>query len=163
MFNKNVNSIFNEQNAGFKQKMLETPFDIAQSVISAHKSQSGDYVIALNNVPLDSMENPFEDSKQIVAASVEPNLSQSDVVVIFGFGFGYLPKRVFVETKAKIIIYEPNLNVCRFVFEYVDFSDLLSSHRVIISDDINFCLEKIHGLFFKNEKINFIFNKYYIY
>ncbi len=69
--------------------------------------------------------------------------------IIFGLGLGYLFKEFCENSKGLVIMYEPNLEVLKVVFEIVDFSQELFRKNVKVASDL--------------EELRELFQKYYKY
>lgn len=95
-------------------------------------SESQDVNLLYKGVTVHDSNNP-----QIEAINAFGNInstSENSVTVIFGLGLGYLFKRAYIESKGKIVVYEPNLDILKFTFEVVDFSKELADERVYIAN-----------------------------
>lgn len=79
--------------------------------------------------------NGAEAEAQKVFASV-PN-SPSSMHVVFGMGLGFLFQEFCKNSKGKVIIYEPNLEILRVTLELVDFSQELSQKNVFVTSDLS--------------------------
>lgn len=161
MFNKNIEAV-KKTNPDLAKKLLKVTLNDAQNEVSALETESDDFIIAYNNIPLDSEKDPIEDSLANWQANVDEELSKNDIVIIFGFGLGYLFKRAYISSPAKIFIYEPKINILRFVLEYVDFSEQLADERVYLTDNDKDFIDKLTEKYITNDKIKFIYPPGYI-
>ncbi len=93
------------------------------------------------------------------------NDSVDSIYFVFGIGLGYLFKEVFARLKGKIILFEPNKEVLKSVFEIVDFKNELSSSRVRVICDADDILNNILYFYNYSAKVVFLFldsyKKYY--
>ena len=160
MFNKNISAlkIYNPQLA---KKLEEYPLEKAQKQVSAHKAASGDFIIAYNNIALDDMQNPIEKAKNIWTQMTHFEFEKNDIAVIFGLGLGYLFKRAYVSASSRILLYEPSLDVLRFVFEYVDLSEQLLDSRVCLCNTEDDCANFLSVKYIVNDRIEVVFSPVY--
>ncbi len=161
MFLKNINAI-EKTNSHLAEKLSNISLEEARQDINVYNATSGDLIISYKEKLLDDADNPIEQTKQNWIANTNDNLSKNDIVIVFGLGLGYLFKRAYISSNSKILIYEPNTNILRFVLEYVDFSNELSDKRVFLAND-----EKQFENFFKHnylskDKLEFIYPKGYL-
>ena len=56
---------------------------------------------------------------------------------IYKLGLGYLLKRFNKKVKGYIIIYEPDIEILRLIFEIIDFTQELSNPNVFIFDSLD--------------------------
>lgn len=161
MFLKNLNAL-NAKNPILAKKLQEVSIEDAQEVISVIQAESGDLIIAYNDQPLDDIVNPLEKSKNIWYGLIKSQLKKNDIVLVFGLGLGYLFKRAYVSSNSRIIIYEPKIEIIRFVLEYVDFSEQLQDKRVYITDEESDCLEYLAEKYISNDKIEILYSEIYL-
>lgn len=138
MFEKNIKALTNK-NPLLADKLRKMNFNN----ISALESQSGDINIAYNNTLLHSEINPIEEANNIFSSKIKDN-KKNDFHIILGLGLGYLFKRAFVSSIGKIILFEPYLDILRFTFEYVDFSQEIESNRVYVCNSVDEVLSVIN-------------------
>lgn len=161
MFLKNLNAL-NIQNPNLAKKLKEIDLEDAQKVVSVLQAQSGDLIIAYNNQPLDNVVNPLEQSKNIWDSLIKTQLKKNDIVLVFGLGLGYLFKRAYVNSHSRIVVYEPNIEVLRFVLEYVDFYEQLQDKRVYITHKESDCVEYLSEKYISNDKIEIVYSEIYL-
>ena len=161
MFQKNINALKSINNE-LAEKLINLSLEDAQTIVAPHYSKSNHYIIALNNFPLEDIENPIESAKNVWNEQTDKNLGLQDFVLIFGLGMGYLLKRASISCLSNIFLYEPNLHVLRFVLNYVDFSDIFSKNNFYISDNINDIFGKFEEKYLSKNKVNVVVNKYYL-
>ncbi len=160
MFQRNIEAIKkNNSELAFKLQKI----DLAQisHKFAVEKAHSGDLIILYKEKPLDDINSPLAAAKQIFDNTITSTLKNNDIVIVFGFGLGYLFKRAIVSTEAKILLYEPNIEIIRYVLEYVDFSNELSQNRIFITNSLNYCTALIQNKFIAKDKIEILFNKQY--
>lgn len=161
MFKKNLEAI-NKSNHDLTKRLNTISIEDAKKSIEVYQAQSGDVIISYNNVMLDNATNPIEDSNINWQNNVQEQLLNTDIIIIFGLGLGYLFKRAYISCPCKILIYEPNLEVLRFVLEYVDLSEQLSDTRVFLTNDENDFSNYLTEKYITNDKIKFIYPPGYL-
>ncbi len=160
MFKKNLEALkYSNKNLAEK---LEKKSLSEIATINTLESACGDLIISYGEIPLNSPENPVLESKDLWNRTINSPLKKNDIVIIFGLGLGYLFKRAFVSTNAKILVYEPFEDVLRFTLEYVDFSKELSENRVFISNDIGEIFQKLEEEYLSGDKIEFLYTDGYV-
>ncbi len=93
-----------------------------------YATEAGDYTIEAEGLCLHAVSGAQEEARQVVEAQCKPGLDK--IHVILGMGLGYLLDAAHTASQGKIVVYEPNLSLLRFVFEHVDLSSYLQSGRV---------------------------------
>lgn len=94
-------------------------------------SESGDPNLFYNNIALHCTKNPQAEALKEFNR-ISPG--SSHIVILMGIGLGYCVKRFFQNSKCKIIIFEPDLNILKFTLEAVDFSQEINSERFFITN-----------------------------
>ena len=161
MFNNNLKAL-NTINSELANRISAISIEEAKKNIEVFQSPSSHLVIAYKNIPLDNPDNPIQDSLTNWQNNIKDSLSKNDIVICFGLGLGYLFKRAYISSPSKIIVYEPNIEILRFVFEYVDFSEQLLDKRVFITDNENEISDYISEKYLINDKIDFIYPPGYL-
>lgn len=161
MFLKNLNAL-NIQNPTLVKRLKEFSIEDAKKVVSVLQAESGDLIIAYNNQPLDDLINPLEKSKNVWDGLIKSQLKKNDIVLVFGLGLGYLFKRAYVNSSSRIIVYEPKIEVLRFVLEYVDFSQQFLDNRICITDQESDVLDYLSAKYISNDKIEIVYSEIYL-
>lgn len=161
MFLKNLN-VLNIKNPDLARRLREIPLEAVQKEISVLEAKSKDLIIAYNNKPLDDIINPLEKSKDIWNKLIKNELSKNDIVLVFGLGLGYLFKRAYVSSNSRIVVYEPKIEIIRFVLEYVDFSEQLKDQRIYITDTEEDCLKYMSEKYISKDKIEIVYSDIYL-
>lgn len=104
------------------------------SNIELVEAETGEPNLIYNGIPLHSIQDPEAEAKRIFDST--PN-SPTAMHVIFGFGLGHLFKEFCENSKGKIIVYEPNLEILRVTLELADFSKEFLQQNVLITSDID--------------------------
>ena len=97
------------------------------------QATSGDTILVYDGLALHDTENPQQEAIHTLQLI---NNSPKTICVIVGLGLGYLFKRFLLDFKGTIILYEPNLEILRFTFEVVDFSEELKRTNVRIVNSL---------------------------
>lgn len=106
---------------------------------------SGDIILYYENIPFHSQENPQQEALTIFNSLSDT--SKKVITVVFGLGLGYLFKRVYLSSEARVVIYEPNLDILRTTLENVDFSQEFADERVMLitqKDDVKSAFTKYY-------------------
>lgn len=122
-------------------------------------AKSGDSVLYKDGLPLDDTIDPvwraMEDYKKI-----KFKIKRS-ITFILGFGLGYALKEFAKKHAGKIIIYEPDINTLRIVFEIVDYSEELQKNNIRIVSDYKELENAYHAFFFVEHRLNVMCSDYY--
>lgn len=86
-----------------------------------------------NGLPLHSQKGAELEAKRTFESA--PNHPTS-IQVLFGIGLGHLFKEFCENSKGKVIVYEPNLEILRVTLELVDFSKELIQPNIFVTSDI---------------------------
>lgn len=89
--------------------------------------------LVFNGLAVHSQEGAEAEATRIFSSASNTPISMH---VVFGFGLGYLFKEFCENSKGRVIVYEPNLEILRTVLEIVDFSKELSKPNVFITSDL---------------------------
>lgn len=100
----------------------------AMAPFECHEATDGQFAIKVGDVFLHDPENPVREAQEAIRNQCETGPDRLHLVI--GLGLGYLPDELFRASPGKLLIYEPNLPLLRFVLENVDLSELLGSGRV---------------------------------
>ena len=101
--------------------------------IQLAQNENGEHNLVVDGVPVHSVVGA-----EAEAMCIAENLSHDffgSIHVIYGLGLGYLCDTFVQKLKGNIVVYEPDIEVLRFVFEIVDFTDAFSSKRCFIVSD----------------------------
>jgi len=91
-------------------------------------ARNGEKNLILNGIHMYSKYNPSKDVEQFICSQLD---NSADSYIICGFGLGYHALKLHeLEPNKKIIIFEPNLGLLKFILFNYDFQDLLSNERV---------------------------------
>jgi len=155
MFKKNLDTIKNT-NPTLAEKLEKIDINSIEG-IDVFEAESGDLIITYKNIPLHSSIDPVREAKTVWNRTVQTELKKNDIQIVFGLGLGYLFKRAFVSADSKVFVYEPYIEVLRFVLEHVDFSAEINESRVYITDNILDIYSKLQNEFLTGDRVEFLF------
>jgi hypothetical protein len=138
-------------NPALAEKLLSANFNN----IEVLQSLSGDYNIAYCNLPLHSTENPIAEAETLFQQKADID-APNTIFIVYGLGMGYLLKRLFLSSQSKIIVFEPCMDVLRFTMEFVDFSQELCDHRIIVCTEIDEVMSYLEKKFIVGDVIDFL-------
>lgn len=161
MFNKNIEAL-REFNPELAENLSKISIETAQESVTVYQAESEEPIIAYKDNYLDDIKAPFQAAKNIILNQVPADLKQNDIVIIYGMGLGYFFKRAFTEVLSKIVVFEPKIEVLRFVLEYIDFSNELKQKRVRFFNNEEDFAKYLETGYITNDKIELIYNPGYI-
>ena len=148
-------------NSGLKKRLSGISFEDASKDFNCFIAKSGDYALAKKNFPYDDIENPVQSVIDTCKNTISSEPQKTDFIVIYGLGLGYILDEVYTRYQSRIIVYEPDLQLLRFVMENVDLSHILSDSRVYISNNCEECCLKIAEHYLSHDKIDILYLKNY--
>jgi len=140
---KNIDCV-KSYNSGLVKKILAVK-ELSE-VVEFINSASGDPVFSYKGIVLDDEIDPVDMANQLFYRLGENH--ETNVYFVFGLGLGYVFKKFAKSCKGKIILFEPNIDILRLVFELVDFSEELSNKNVFVVNSVDEFQELI------NKKLN---------
>lgn len=155
MFEKNMEAL-KKSNPKLAVELEKINIEDIKS-IDVYEAESKDLIIAYNNTLLHSAQNPLEEAKNIWNNTVQSELLSTDFQIVLGLGLGYLFKRAFVNAHSRVYLYEPSLEILRFVFHHVDYSNELNEKRVFFANKLENLLEKFNSEFLTGDKIEVLY------
>ena len=156
MFKKNL-EVLKFKNPDLAGKLEAISLESIKS-IGVLKAESKDLIITYNKVPLHNLIDPLREAKTVWNKTIRTELKRNDIQIVFGLGLGYLFKRAYVNgPDSKIFLYEPFIEILRYVLEYVDFSKELAENRVYITNDSEELLQKLQSEYLSGDKIEYLF------
>lgn len=123
-------------------------------------SKSEDPILYKNNIPVDDPVDPVWNSLEEYK-KIKYKLNKS-ITFLIGFGLGYRLREFAARYQGKIIIYEPDINLLRIVFEIADFSDLLKKNNIKIVSNYSELENIYQSMFFIHYKLNVLCSEYYL-
>lgn len=101
--------------------------------IELAQNENGEHNLVINGLPVHSVNSAEKEAQNMVTTLPHNNLGS--IHVIFGLGLGYLCDTFVQSLKGNIIVFEPDIEILRFVLEIVDLSDAFSTKRCFIVSD----------------------------
>ncbi|MBS4759099.1 MAG: motility associated factor glycosyltransferase family protein [Clostridium sp.] len=122
---------------------------------------SGEYNLIINKNPVHSLTGAQDEAAALFSAL--PHNSRNSVHVIFGLGLGYVLDIFSQKTKGSIILFEPDLETLRLVFEAVDLGDALSRENVFVVSDLPEFEKVFESVFRYKTRVSFSYLDYYLH
>ena len=148
-------------NKKLRDELALVSFEEASQDFNCFIAKCGDYALAKKNFPYDDIDNPAQSVIDSCKACIKSVPQKNDSIVIYGLGLGYLLDEVYESYPSKIYVYEPDINVIRFVFENVDLSHILSDSRVYITNNCEDCCKKVGAQYLSHDNLEIVFLKNY--
>lgn len=105
------------------------PTDVPQLV-----QENGAYNLVYKGKYIHNRQNPLAEANEIFSMCNNVPVS---IHVVYGLGLGYLFQLTSQKSVGTVILYEPDLNILRIVFELVDFSADILKKNVYIADNFD--------------------------
>ncbi len=156
MFQKNI-EVLKFKNPDLAAKLENLSLEDVSDNFSVFEAESNDLIIGYKDIPLNSPVDPIQEARQIWNKSIKTEPVKNDIHLVFGIGLGYLFKRTYISSPAKVFVFEPNIEVLRFVFEYIDFSQELAAKRVYFTDNFDILMDKIQKEYLSGDKVEPLF------
>lgn len=158
MFEKNL-KVIELKNPELAKKLREINItSIAQDFeVFNSDSNSNDIILSYKGNLLHDKNNPIREAMFAWNKSVKGELKPKDIQIVFGFGLGYLFKRAYINAPSRIYVYEPIIEILRFVLEYVDFTKEFADDRVFITNSYEEIHEKLTNEYLKGDRVEFLF------
>lgn len=122
---------------------------------------SGEYNLIINKNPVHSLTGAQNEASALFSAL--PHNSKNSLHVIFGLGLGYVLDIFSQKTKGSIILFEPDIETLRLVFEAVDLCDALSKNNVFVVSDLAEFEKVFESVFRYKTKVSFSYLDYYLH
>lgn len=119
----------------------------------------GEPNLAVSGVPISLQAGAQAEAESKVQAF--SNNNSHSINIIFGTGFGYIFKHAAEISKGTVILYEPNLELLRIMLEMVDFTDILVSPRVYITNTLNMLEKHFCATFVPGSRTTLTFTQYH--
>lgn len=105
------------------------PTDVPQLV-----QENGAYNLVYKGKYIHNRQNPLAEANEIFSMCNNVPVS---IHVVYGLGLGYLFQLTSQKSVGTVILYEPDLNILRIVFELVDFSADILKKNIYIADNFD--------------------------
>ena len=108
-------------------------FENEKSNVVLAQNENGEYNLVYNSIPLHSIVGAVDEANNI---SKNIKNTENSIILIYGLGLGYLPDVVSnVIQNNKIIIYEPNLDLIKYVISIAKIDALFKENVVLCSNE----------------------------
>lgn len=158
MFKKNLEAL---NNPCLKKRLEGISLEESVKGIAYCMSESNDYVLMKDDVPLDDLVNPKEDIQKMIRNSIKSPMGKNDIIIAFGMGLGYLLDELFNTFPSRIFLYEPDINILHFVLNNVDISEHLASGRVFVTDSLDELAGKLASSYITKDRVEVVYLKNY--
>ncbi|MDD3593406.1 MAG: DUF115 domain-containing protein [Candidatus Gastranaerophilales bacterium] len=129
------------------------------SEFALDETKSGEPNLLINNIPVHDTTDPEQEAIDFMRAIAVKN--SNSINFIYGLGLGFLLKRFVKGITGHIIVFEPDLDVLRLVFELVDFTNELKLYNVHIVQNFEETEELYKDIFCLNYAISTSILDYY--
>lgn len=135
--------------------------DNIKSTFELVQNENGEYNLLYNSYPLHSTISAKEEAQKIVD-NIKNIDNKNSIRIIWGLGLGYLADEFISKSSGIVIIYEPDTELLRSVFEILEFSENLSKKNVLVVNNIQKLLDWTDILSDKETKITISFLSSYL-
>lgn len=125
------------------------------------QNENGEYNLCLNSKPLHSQIGAKDEAEKIVD-KIEELENKNTIRVIWGLGLGYLADEFIQRAYGTIIIFEPNIELLRCVFEILEFKQNLSEKNVFVCSNKQKLMHYLDIFSDRETKITISFLKSYL-
>lgn len=147
-FEKNMQALMQADAAHqvLREQLLQVA-ELTDEDYEFFETEDGHFTLKYQGVFLHDPKSPLTEAQEMFEKSCLPAFDQ--VHLILGIGLGYALDRVFEGSPGKILIYEPNQSLLRFILDNVDLSKYLASGRVWVAatqfDLLGLLARRIYG------------------
>lgn len=124
-------------------------------------TEDDNYTVQYKGVLLHDAVSPIVEARQTVMNHSKPDLDR--VQIVFGLGLGYLLDELFKTSKGKIVVYEQDASLLRFVLENVDLSPIFASGRVWLTGTDYQLIYALREKVYKEDQIDVLILRSYAY
>lgn len=107
-------------------------FDIEKANIQLAQNENGQYNLVFNSIALHSTLDVLEEAKNIVK-NIENKQNQNSIRILYGLGLGYLADEFCSSLEGNIVIYEPNIEIIKYVLSVAKIDALFNKNVVLCS------------------------------
>ena len=132
-----------------------------KSTFELMQNENGEYNLLKNSIPLHCTNSAQSEARKIVE-KIENISDKNTIRVVWGLGLGYLADEFISRAEGTVIIYEPDIELLRTVFEIVEFEKNLQKTNVFVTNDVQKLLKIINILSDKETKITVSFLSSYL-
>lgn len=116
-----------------KAKLAEMIRLAPASTIKVEEAKSGALTFKYEGIYFHSRYDPVKESVRL-ADEIKEN--GWDFTMIFGMGFGFLPRAIQEGGGGKLLIFEPSMDILRGVFESIDMIGIIEDTDIFITDSL---------------------------
>jgi len=131
-WSQNAQALSNQQQLELLQ-ILEQTTPTQNATLS--QTTAGDFTLLYRDVYLHNPQGAVSEASLITQKHCKPAIGRAHLIL--GIGLGYLVEAVYQHSPGQLIVYEPDLNLLKFVLENVDLSEYLNSGRMTITNNIS--------------------------
>ena len=136
IFQKNINALAQKNEALARELLTYIPTDVPEL-----KQENGAYNLFYKNQYLHNPANPLREAQEIFAMAENSPVA---IHLVYGLGLGYLFQVTSLNSQGTVILYEPDLNIIRIVFNLVDFSNDILKKNVYVTNNLEQLSEYIY-------------------
>lgn len=136
IFQKNINALAQKNEVLARELLTYIPTDVPEL-----KQENGAYNLFYKNQYLHNPINPLGEAQGIFAMAENSPVA---IHLVYGLGLGYLFQVTSLNSQGTVILYEPDLNIIRIVFNLVDFSNDILKKNVYITNNLEQVSEYIY-------------------
>ena len=135
--------------------------NITKSKFDLFQNKNGEYNLLKNSFALHSLEGAQIEAQKIVD-KIEDIEDKNTLRIVWGLGLGYLADEFITKSKGTIIIFEPDIELLRAVFEVVEFEKNLQKPNVFVTNNNEKLLKMLDILADRETKITVSFLSSYL-
>lgn len=136
IFEKNINALASKDKELASKLVSHIVTDLPQLV-----QTNGFYNLVYKNIHLHNPENPLQEALEIFSQAQNEPVS---IHLVYGLGLGYLFQVASQKSAGTVILYEPDLNILKIAFTFVDFSGDILKNNVFIASTLEKAGEYIY-------------------
>ena len=136
IFEKNINVLASKDKELASKLVSHIVTDLPQLV-----QTNGFYNLVYKNIHLHNPENPLQEALEIFSQAQNEPVS---IHLVYGLGLGYLFQVASQKSAGTVILYEPDLNILKIAFTFVDFSGDILKNNVFIASTLEKAGEYIY-------------------
>ena len=131
-WSQNAQALSNQQQLELLQILEQTASTPDATLI---QTIAGDFTLLYRDIYLHNPQGAVSEASLITQKHCKPAIGRAHLIL--GIGLGYLVEAVYQHSPGQLIVYEPDLNLLKFVLENVDLSEYLNSGRMTITSNIS--------------------------
>lgn len=112
-------------------------FNSEKSNIQLAQNENGEYNLIFHNNPIHSTISAVDEAKKIVS-NIENKTNENSIRIIYGLGLGYLADEFCNFVSGKIIVFEPNIELLKYVLSIAKIDAIFKENFILCSDKETF-------------------------